>query len=201
MTSQGLQSEQQHTVARPFDYPSAPADHRSHMTRNPSPNSAANPTPATSFAPVSIAQCVNLAIRNELPTIERLSLSTEVDLDEVPGEPTNPQSQQVIHQFLHRLIESAKPSSHLAITLINGNAQWELEVAAEFASAARPANRLSRDCSAETAVPCEDLRQMAFECGGELEQWDCPQGGQAVVLVVAKSRRGLGSSATNRRAA
>lgn len=170
------------------------------MMRNPSPNSAANFCSATSFAPVSIAQCVNIAIRNELPTIQRLSLSTEVDLDEVPGEPTNPQSQQVIHQFLHRLIESAKPSSHLAITLINGNAQWELEVAAEFSAPTRPASKLVRNCSADTAVPCEDLRQMAFECGGELEQWDCPQGGQAVVLVVAKSRRGQGS-ATNRRAA
>jgi len=169
--------------------------------RNPSPNSAANFYSATSFAPVSIAQCVNLAIRNELPTIQRLALSTEVDLDEVPGEPTNPQSQQVIHQFLHRLIESAKPSSHLAITLINGNAQWELEVAAEFSAASRSANKLARNCSADTAVPCEDLRQMAFECGGELEQWDCPQGGQAVVLVVAKSRRGQGDSASQRRAA
>lgn len=200
MTIEGLRSKPQRMVDRPLHYQPAPADYRSHMTRNPFPNSAANFSSATSSAPVSIAQCVNLAIRNELPTIQRLSLSTEVDLDEVPGEPTNPQSQQVIHQFLHRLIESAKPSSHLAITLINGNAQWELEVAAEFSAATGPVNKLARNCSAETAVPCEDLRQMAFECGGELEQWDCPQGGQAVVLVVAKSRRGQNGS-INRRAA
>jgi hypothetical protein len=171
------------------------------MMRNPSPNPAANHFSAGPSAPVSISQCVNLAIRNELPTIQRLALSTEVDLDDVPGEPANPQSQQVIHQFLHRLIESAKPSSHLAITLINGNAQWELEVAAEFSDYSHSTNQLARNCSTENAIPCEDLQRMAFECGGELEQWDCPQGGQAVVLVVAKNRRGPNILTGKRRAA
>jgi hypothetical protein len=150
----------------------------------------------------SIAQCVNLAIRHELPTIQRLALSTEVDLDEVPGESANPQSQQAIHQFLHQLIEIAKPQSHLAITLINGNSQWELEVAAEFEN-----NRVrsrANQSPLRSSVPLNGsdlLREVAFACGGELEQWDCPQGGQAIVLVVAKHHRGEPSSSNHRRVA
>lgn len=154
------------------------------------------------FPECSIAQCVNLAIRNELPTIERLALSTEVDLDEVPGEPASRQSQQAIHQFLHQLIESAKPQSHLAITLINGNSQWELEVAADFENRnSRSQNSPIRSGSQPAFEGREQLREIAFACGGELEQWDCPQGGQAIVLVVAKCRRGDSSGGPSRRAA
>ncbi|MFN5320294.1 MAG: hypothetical protein ACK49R_07355 [Planctomycetota bacterium] len=165
--------------------------------------SGSSGTPETTPAPrCSIAQCVNLAIRNELPTIQRLALSTEVDLDEVPGESANPQSQQAIHQFLHELIEIAKPQSHLAITLINGNSQWELEVAAEFNGVRTFHQPGPSPTTSPTSIPgSAHLREVAFACGGELEQWDCPQGGQAIVLVVAKHRRGEGTFGPHRRAA
>lgn len=137
---------------------------------------------------LSVHQCVSSAIRCELPTIARRALSTEVDLDEVPGEPATSSSQRAIHEFVHRLIESLRPQSQVSITLVNGICQWELEIAGEFEGFdSQDRTLLPRAFNPARDRACQELRRLAFECGGEVEQWDCPQGGSAIVLVVAKS--------------
>ena len=90
----------------------------------------------------------------------------------------------------------------MTVTLVDGNHQWELEVA-ESSDAIHPENRSdigkktapmgsAADGELPTIIPfpesqhLRDANRAAMSHGGHVQTWDCPQGGMAYVLVIPK---------------
>jgi hypothetical protein len=146
---------------------------------------------------MSIRNCVLQALNQQQIVIDLLRLTTEIDLDEIPVESASPAARAVIDAFIKRLIESVHPGTSVSVSLIDGNHQWELEVAGHFkemeqvdpSSFDRP-----RLFDAQREPVNQDLQSLAIECGGAVERWNCPQGGSALVLVMLKSQLGRNSA-------
>lgn len=95
----------------------------------------------------------------------------------------------------------------LTVTLVDGNHQWELEVADNINEAYSELKSVDADEKKEaegdgsvaaeelpTVIPfpkTEHLRnatRAAMSHGGHVQSWECPQGGTAYVLVIPKPR-------------
>ena len=142
---------------------------------------------------MSIRNCVLQALSQQQIVIDLLRLTTEYDLDDIPIEPVSPAAQTAIDGFIKKLIMSVHPDSSVSVSLIDGNHQWELEIAGNFREseldASSPLNR-PRLFDPQRKSIGDDLQNMAMECGGAVERWNCPQGGSALVLVMLKSQLG-----------
>ncbi len=91
----------------------------------------------------------------------------------------------------------------LTVTLVDGNHQWELEVADNINEAySEPGSDIDRKMETQrsaaedlpTVIPFPDTEHLrnatraAMSHGGHVQSWECPQGGTAYVLVIPKPR-------------
>jgi hypothetical protein len=91
----------------------------------------------------------------------------------------------------------------LTVTLVDGNHQWELEVAdnvneayseSALAGETTGTDRSSKAHELPMVIPFPDTEHLrnaaraAMSHGGHVQSWECPQGGTAYVLVIPKAR-------------
>lgn len=99
-----------------------------------------------------------------------------------------------VESALENLIEHAAATmphgGEITVTLIDGNYQWELEVAdtSNF-GAVDPVN--ARDGLPQIIPEVIDrhlvnAHRLAMQQNGQIQTWNCPQGGVANVLIVPK---------------
>ncbi len=115
------------------------------------------------------------------PIVESKQLDVETDLSLVTTLVDEELLYAAVDNLLHHAIEASPQNSELSISLIDGNFQWELEIADASSSAS--------DLQKEPFIVGRhlvDAHRAALEMGGQIQRWNCPQGGIANVLVVPK---------------
>ena len=125
---------------------------------------------------------------------EQQNIRVETDLPEV----TANVFPEVIHRAVANLIENAidamPKGGELLVTLVDCRGQWELEVADTSSLLETPSTRaepragdepigLQADCAPERL---EIANSAAMVHGGQVQTWECPQGGTANVLVIPR---------------
>ncbi|HMP78122.1 MAG TPA: hypothetical protein PKD54_01600 [Pirellulaceae bacterium] len=130
------------------------------------------------------------------PEIRTRQLAIDFDLDEVPVRGNPAQIATAIRHLLSWTIERSPIRGELSITLIHSTDHWELELAGWFESSQSDSRTSGSGLTVhrQSAWLSGDDRLRRAEtaaviCGGSVEVWRCPQGGQALVLHVPQ--RGL----------
>ena len=140
---------------------------------------------------------------------ERSSINVELDLEKVEAKI----DQELVRTTTKLLLENASEKmlngGTISITLIDGAHQWELEVADSNGMAYHPFghsdnqpsqtrqkqdnSKTDEDLPVIIQFPSTDSLREAYRTaaqhGGQIQTWDCPQGGTAHVWVVPKRPR------------
>ena len=157
---------------------------------------------------------VNLIVQSTVDScrlkFERNSINVELDLEEVEA----PIDRELVRKTTQLLLENASEKmlngGTISITLIDGEHQWELEVADSKGMAYQPfghtddetlnSNRHNKVDSSKNEddlpviiqFPATDALRNAYrtaaQYGSQIQTWDCPQGGTAHVWVVPKRK-------------
>lgn len=152
---------------------------------------------------VSINKLVQDVIDSHQPELSERNIVIETDLATVKAVADLQLIRTACDALINHANELMKNGGELSITLIDGNHQWELEVAdnaGRFPTSQLELNLMFSEPGSEadevpTILPfprSEHLRKAysaASSHGGQLQTWDCPQGGTAHVLVIPKRTR------------
>lgn len=143
----------------------------------------------------SVNQIVDDLLDSYGPRLNNHNISIETDLEPTSAVIDSRLIQSAIQALLDNAIEAMPHGGVLSATLINGKHQWEFEVAdtsgiaySDFKSLAREEN----DAKLPVVIPFPETEQLrnayrnAMELGGQIQTWDCPQGGTAHVLVIPR---------------
>lgn len=154
-----------------------------------------------------VNQLVELTIESCQPQFEKSSINVELDLENVEANVDRELVRKTTKLLLDNATEKmSDQGGTISITLIDGEHQWELEVAdskgmtyhpfghsnSRAAREARPSqqNETQDDLPVILQFPSTDSLRLAYRTaaqhGGQIQTWDCPQGGTAHVLVVPK---------------
>jgi len=168
-------------------------------------NSKPNPI---SPKPIEVNAIVESTVASCQLQFEESSISVELDLEKVETRIDKDLVRLTTKLLLENASEKMVNGGTISITLIDGEHQWELEVADSNGMAyhpfghsdSQPAHSAGKK-PAESAKPEEDLPviiqfpstdslrkayRTAAQHGGQIQTWDCPQGGTAHVWVVPK---------------
>lgn len=154
-----------------------------------------------------IGQLVDKVLYKLHPEIERGNVNVETDVCELVASIDSSTIEAAIKNLIQHAINIMPQGGDISVTLIDGNYQWELEVAdssttftsnASFSPLADGPNRLKRVLPQVVDQFLVDAHRLALRHGGQIQSWDCPQGGMANVLVIPKRN---GTTEVVRRAA
>lgn len=154
---------------------------------------------------ILVDQLVQSTVESYQPQFTKSSINVELDLENVEAAIDREMVRETTKLLLDNATEKMLAGGGtISVTLIDGEHQWELEVADTDGMAYHPFGH-SNDDSAAINQPkanenedlpvilqfpsTESLRQayrLAAQHGGQIQTWDCPQGGTAHVLVVPK---------------
>lgn len=145
---------------------------------------------------VDIGSLVRQVLFRLHPEIEKRNVNVETDVTEVLATINCDTIENAIHNLVQHALNAMPQGGELSLTLIDGNYQWELEVAdSSSAVQSEQSNPLKNASDLPFAVPyildrfLVDAHRMALRHGGQIQTWDCPQGGMANVLVIPKRNR------------
>ena len=132
-------------------------------------------------------------LQSKMNQIEAAGIELETDLSPVSASAADSKLSDAIDALIENAISGMPAGGELTITLIDGVAQWELEVAdtSTQTDSKQDSQRTSAvDAPSIIRFPATDnLRtayRMTFQLGGEIQTWNCPLGGQAHVMVIPK---------------
>lgn len=154
-----------------------------------------------------IGKLVDKVLYKLHPEIERHNVNVETDVCELVAPVDSSTIEEAIKNLIQHAINILPQGGEISVTLIDGNYQWELEVAdsstsfttnASFSPLAENPNQLNRLVPQIYDQFLVDAHRLALRHGGQIQSWDCPQGGMANVLVVPKRN---GVTEVGRRAA
>lgn len=126
------------------------------------------------------------------------NISLELDLDEVSTPYDRRTVQSAIVAMIENAIAAMPDGGELEATLIDGNGQWELEIAdsGRQPTADEPVDEPALQNQSTDSLPRvalfpanEHLRRLnniSIILQGTVQTWNCPLGGTAHVLVVPK---------------
>jgi len=175
---------------------------------NAHPHFRPNSGPTSSFSPGDRTTLVNQIVESTVdsckPQFEKSSIDIELDLENVEAEI----DREMVRKTTKLLLDNATEKMFdgggtISVTLIDGKHQWELEVADSKGMAYHPFGHSSSDRNIQKETlqenkdlpviiqfPSTDALRLAYRTaakhGGQIQTWDCPQGGTAHVLVVPK---------------
>ena len=158
--------------------------------------------------PIEVNAIVQSTVDSCRSQFEQSSINVELDLEKVE----TPADQELVRKTTQLLLENAfekmTNGGTVSITLIDGEHQWELEVADTNGMAYHPFGHANnetqgskrrnqvdqsndqRDLPVILQFPSTDALRNAYRTaaqhGGQIQTWDCPQGGTAHVWVVPK---------------
>lgn len=125
---------------------------------------------------------------------EARNISLELDLDEVSTSYDRRAVQSAVRAMMENAISAMPDGGELEATLIDGNNQWELEIAdsgsKQAADQALSKNqttaKLPRVALFSANEHLRRLNNISIMLHGTVQSWNCPLGGTALVLVVPK---------------
>lgn len=142
-----------------------------------------------------IGQLVDKVLYKLHPEIERSNVNVETDVCELVAPIDSSTIEAAIKNLIQHAINILPKGGEISVTLIDGNYQWELEVAdssTSFTSSASFSPLVDDPHQLNRIVPqifdqfLVDAHRLALRHGGQIQSWDCPQGGMANVLVIPK---------------
>ena len=159
--------------------------------------------------PIEVGEIVQSTVDSRRSQFQESSINVELDLEEVETKIDRELVRKTTQLLLDNASEKMLAGGTISITLIDGEHQWELEVADSNGMAYQPFGHTddqnpvlkSRQNRAESLNEAEDLPvviefpstdalrdayRTAAQHGGQIQTWDCPQGGTAHVWVVPK---------------
>ena len=125
--------------------------------------------------------------------IESNNIRVEKDLPELAADVYPRFIHSAVAQLIENAIGSMPNGGDLNVTLIEGDSCWELEIADSVNE-----NRTVKQTTKETTPALPKIDALANRCkleiarraavvhGGQIQTWDCPQGGTANVLVIPR---------------
>lgn len=145
----------------------------------------------------NVDQFIDGIVNDFRPRLEKQRIVLETDLDSVDACVDSALLHSAASALVENAIQSMPNGGEISITLIDGQHQWELEVADSLGMAFNPAEQSTKDSESDLPViipfpETENLRnahRAALQHGGHIQTWSCPQGGTAHVLVVPRTPR------------
>lgn len=141
---------------------------------------------------------------------EKSLINVELDLEKVETQIDRELVRKTTQLLLENASEKMLNGGTISITLIDGEHQWELEVADSNGMAYQPFGHTNdeapnsncqkqrdssngeEDLPVIIQFPATDALRTAYRIaaqhGGQIQTWDCPQGGTAHVWVVPKQQ-------------
>ncbi len=175
------------------------------MQNNSHPNNRSNFGLAGNDRTTVVNQIVESTIDLCRQQFEQNSISVELDLENVEADIDRDMVRQTTKLLLDNATEKMLDGGGtISVTLIDGQHQWELEVADSKGMAYHPfghsdigpGEKQTQDMDVDLDLPViiqfpsTDALRLAYRTaakhGGQIQTWDCPQGGTAHVLVVPK---------------
>lgn len=156
---------------------------------------------------LSIDKLVREVIESHQSEFFEKNIVVETDLSQIDAVGDSELIKSAFASLIGNAQEILTGGGSLTVTLVDGNYQWELEVADnahEAYSESKPAaggnsgsDRFATTNELPTVLPLPDSQHLrnaaraAMSHGGHVQSWDCPQGGTAYVLVIPKPRNSL----------
>ena len=142
----------------------------------------------------SVANLVRELLDGYHTQFESRNIMLDVDFDPIESAFDDSLIRAATISLLENAIDSMPDGGELSVTLIDGNHQWELEVADTMGMAFNSFEQGSKTGSNEPpeVIPFPETDRLrtahraALAHGGQIQTWNCPQGGTAQVLVVPK---------------
>jgi K+-sensing histidine kinase KdpD len=144
-----------------------------------------------------VSKLVDKVLYKLHPEIESGCVSVDVDTTELLAPIDCGTIEAAINNLIRHAINIMPRGGELSVTLIDGNYQWELEVA-DSSKSISASNSFSPLASELGQLPrlmpqvidqyLVDAHRLALRHGGQIQTWECPQGGMANVLVVPKRK-------------
>ena len=142
---------------------------------------------------VSIGELARGVIQSYESVFQSTHINVETDLHELVDTVYPQAIHKAVSNLIEMAIESMPSGGDLLITLVDGSHHWELEIAdSSPAAVGEPdANPESGNQLARIIPMPQDRRMGAAQTaamihGGQVQTWQCPQGGQANVLVIPR---------------
>ncbi len=155
-----------------------------------------------------VSQLIDKVLYKLHPEIESSKVNVETDVAELVAPIDSGTIEAAIKNLIQHALNVLPQGGEISVTLIDGNYQWELEVAdssttfasnSSFSPLVDNPNHLPRVLPQVIDQFLVDAHRLALRHGGQIQSWDCPQGGMANVLVIPKQNAAIGD--TVRRAA
>ena len=161
--------------------------------------------PASHLAPgelqsCSVTQLVSDLVNMHRSDFERHAIRIEMDMQPIRATVDSGLIRTALSGLILNAIDSTPPGGEVTITTIDGVHQWEIEVA-DSSHVGRNRDLLELDIGGDfedldipVLVPfprSDNLRnayRAAFKHEGQIQCWECPQGGMAYVLVIPRRR-------------
>ncbi len=151
-----------------------------------------------SFEKTSINQLVTEIVDSQKAAWSERRLRLEMDIQPMEAHINVQLIQLALSGLLVNAIQNTPYGGEITVTSIDGTHQWEIEVAdSSQATQFQTAEELQRREDEEElpvllTFPVGDhLRtayKAAFDHGGDIQSWECPQGGLAYLLVVPRRK-------------
>lgn len=153
----------------------------------------ASESKSAAYRSVSVDQLVMEVIESQRHEFFDRNIQVETDLASVETLADSQLVKAAFASLIGNATELMETGGELTVTLIDSSHQWELEVA-DSCPVESPPNTEAAESDLPTLIPfpqTEHLRnahRAAMSHGGQVQTWDCPQGGTAHVLVIPKSQ-------------
>jgi K+-sensing histidine kinase KdpD len=150
---------------------------------------------------VSVTQLISDVIEESKSEIGTRNLEVEFDDQLIEAKIDSELILVAFRALMKNAMESSPDESELTITMIDGPHHWEVEVADSSHHGRQKLNTEIED--QELSDPNEGLAvilpfpanenlriayRAAIEHGGQIQSWQCPQGGMAYVLVIPRRK-------------
>ena len=165
--------------------------------------------------PIEVNAVVKMTVDACRSLFEENSINVELDLERVETRIDRELVRKTTQLLLDNASQKMLDGGTISITLIDGQHQWELEVADSDGMAYQPFGHT--DFATQKSNPRQvdntksngdlpviiqfpatdalrDAYRIAAQHGGQIQTWDCPQGGTAHVWVVPKRQQPTGFS-------
>ena len=145
----------------------------------------------------NIEQYLNELVNKYRPRMKQQSIALETDFDNVDACVDPSLLHSAASALVENAIEAMPDGGEISITLIDGQHQFELEVADTLGMAYNSFERESQNSKNQLPVilpfpeteKLRDAHRAALQQGGQIQTWSCPQGGTAHVLVIPRRLR------------
>ena len=148
----------------------------------------------------SVTQLVSDLLDTHKSNLDRHAIRIETDMQPIEATISPDLIRKALSGLILNAIDSTPPGGEIAITSIDGIHQWEIEVA-DSSHVGRNGNFAELNIGEEfdgldfpVLVPfprsdnLRDAYRAAFKHEGQIQCWECPQGGMAYVLVIPRRR-------------